>query len=148
MQLIYTILYLSMLISRFEVSNSYHQNKDLEDIILSHRVEKPKYSDSDETYFSSVTELVSLNEIALWFESFQKDFYMRTITVVDDLTLGTSTYDLFYLLNDKNYIMFQGITICIQLLDQVYTEIDKESFAGVHLTVETQTEPIEDIEQG
>jgi hypothetical protein len=27
-----------MLILRFEVSNSFHQNKDLEDIILSHRV--------------------------------------------------------------------------------------------------------------
>ena len=80
------------------------------------------YSADDEIYFSSVTELVSLGEIALWFESFQEDFYMRTITVVDDLTLGTSKYDLFYLLNDKNYIMFQGITVCIQLLDHVVEE--------------------------
>ena len=102
MQLIYTILYLSMLISRFEVSNSFHQNKDLEDIILSHRVER-QLPDND-PYFSSVNELVSILEIALWFESFQDEFEDKTIIVTD--ALGESIYDLFYLMNEKNYIMF------------------------------------------
>ena len=91
MQLIYTILYLSMLIFRFEVSNSFHQNKDLEDIILSHRVQKPVFSANDEPYFSSVTELGSLGEIGNWFNSFQKDFYKKTITIVGD-NLDDTTY--------------------------------------------------------
>ena len=70
LQLIYTILYLSMLILRFEVSNSFHQNKDLEDIILSHRVQRPKFQLQDEDYYSSVEELVNFFEIAAWFDSF------------------------------------------------------------------------------
>ena len=106
MQLIYTILYLSMLIYRFEVSNSFSHNKDLEEIILSHKVPRESVIFEQQTYFSSVTELASLSEIGIWFESFQADFDKRTIIVTDELTLDTTKYDLYYLLNEKNYIMF------------------------------------------
>ena len=82
--------------------------------------------EDDEPYFSSVKELLSINEIALWFDSFQEDFHMRTITVIDAISLDASTYDLYYLMNDKNYIMFQGITICAQLLDY-NVNIDQEA---------------------
>ena len=87
-----------------------------------------------------MTELVNLEEIGIWFESFQADFDKRNINVTDELTLKQANYSLYYLLNEKNYIMFQGITVCVKILEPVViNDADAKSKAeGYSLTFLTK----------
>lgn len=66
------------------------------------------------------------------------------------MTLKVTEYDLFYLLNEKNYIMFQGITVCIKMLEHVVVN-DQDALTraeGYQLTFETKQDPVYDNKTG
>ena len=125
LQLIYMFLYLYLIMSRYHIRHMYAANDDIEEIIWRHKFKLPeKYSDGYiEVY---IDELYNADSFMHFLEDFEKELIVAegaTLITGDAATesLGT-TIPLYYLQDNKNYIVLQGMTYCASFLYDTFED--------------------------
>lgn len=118
-------LYLYLIMARYHIPHMYASNDDIEEIIWRHKFQLPeKYSDGFIDVY--IDELYNADAFLHFLADFEEKLIVSeeaTLITGDAATDATGTkIDLYYLQDNKNYIVLQGTTYCASFLYDTFED--------------------------